>query len=485
MNKGRMIVLLLFVLFILSFIPMRTQASGSGDYPPPVNGDWNITVDTVVENETILLNGNLTVQNGASLTFENVTLLMNCTASAQWKIDIRNGSTFTILDLDYDNTTSEDASVITAVDSNYNFLFLVREQAVFEMRNSNLHECGQGYIAWQWNPLAPQGAWYGLCILTDNAIIEYNNISNNRYGVVCWDSDAIISNNTIENNDKAGVMATVWSNGTIENNRIIGNLQYGIWVDGWSNTDPQPSNPIVRKNYIYDSGQGSQVANGLHITVYSKPVVEDNQIINSTEDGIYCGQWCEVTIRNTTIQGGNFGIVGGGACRDVTIINCSISGANFFDLSSNSQSYFHVINSTFGTSECDGDPASITVKWYLHVRAEDQAGLPISGATVVVRNESSVEKYNRLTNVDGVVKWMVVTEYVDQNVSGSTIRTYHTPHEVEVTYGGFTFSNNPRSVDMDSSKTEVFVSNEFIPEFTTILLPILFILFINIFYRKV
>lgn len=98
----------------------------------------------------------------------------------------------------------------------------------------------------------------------------------------------------------------------------------------------------------------------------------------------------------------------------------------------------------------------------------------------MVRNATGVEKYNRLTDSNGWVRWMVVTEYVDQNVSGSTVRTYHTPHEVEVSYDGFTFSNNPRSVDMDTTTTEIFISDQNAPEFPVLLVPVLFVLALNI-----
>ena len=197
-----------------------------------INGDWEITTDTVRSNETIILSGNLTVSNNASLTFKNVTLIMNCTASAQWRIDIRNGSTFRVLDLDGDNTTTADASVLNSSDASYNFLFIVREQANFEMRNSEIHNCGGGYIAWPWNPPAPNVAWYGMCILTDNATIDHNLISYNNDGIVLYGSDATISNNTITWNDQAGIMAAIYSNATIENNWITWNNLYGIWITG-------------------------------------------------------------------------------------------------------------------------------------------------------------------------------------------------------------------------------------------------------------
>ncbi len=232
------------LLMLVFFAVMGMNTSSEGSYgegtrsitqPQPkvyINGNWNVTTDTVRSNETIILSGNLTVESGATLTFRNVTLKVNSTSSQYYAIEVLDGATFRIFDLDNDNTTTADASVLNSSDASYNFLFIVREQANFEMRNSEIHNCGGGYIAWPWNPPAPNVAWYGMCILTDNATIDHNLISYNNDGIVLYGSDATISNNTITWNDQAGIMAAIYSNATIENNWITWNNLYGIWITG-------------------------------------------------------------------------------------------------------------------------------------------------------------------------------------------------------------------------------------------------------------
>jgi hypothetical protein len=66
-------------MFVMPALPVLSD--GGGDYPPPASGDWVITQDTWVENETILLDGNITVI-GAELAFRNVTLVGNLTRQA-------------------------------------------------------------------------------------------------------------------------------------------------------------------------------------------------------------------------------------------------------------------------------------------------------------------------------------------------------------------------------------------------------------------
>ena len=215
---------LVFVLIASSLLFMSPEVKGTitGDNPPPV-GDWNIHNDTVVENETIILNGNLTVYSGATLIFRNVTLLMNSTSSVEYAIEVLSGGTFRIFDLDNDNTTTADASVIERYDANYTYFFRAYDGSTLEIRNSEIHGCGRfsGLLENE-----------GLYIETDSATIDHNLISNNYYGIVLYGSDATVSNNTITWNDDRGVYAGYWSNGTIENNWITWNYDYGIYVTG-------------------------------------------------------------------------------------------------------------------------------------------------------------------------------------------------------------------------------------------------------------
>ena len=93
MNKLAVI----FIIFVLVFSPAgivfyEAEGKGSGSYPPPDNGDWVITNKTVVRNETIHLNGNLTIEPGGNLTLINCTLIFNCSFDGQYHIEVKSGS---------------------------------------------------------------------------------------------------------------------------------------------------------------------------------------------------------------------------------------------------------------------------------------------------------------------------------------------------------------------------------------------------------
>lgn len=475
-----MTLVFVFFLLIVSSLPIEAEGSGTGDFPPPKDGDWDITVDTVVENETIVLNGNLTVYDGASLTFRNVTLVMNSSAGGStvedfYHIEVQRGGTMRILDQDGDNNTIDDSSNITLKNTSSYYWFRVRNGSNFTMKNSELHNCGGGPVSY--------GAG-GLTLYNDNSTLDRNFISNNENGVVCWNSDAMISNNTIVDNEVAGVYARTWSNGTIENNWIVGNNDYGVWVDGGSNSNPRPSFPLVKGNYIENSFVGMQ------INIYSIPDIRNNLILDSDEDGIYCGQWCEVTIRNTTIDGGNYGIASSSA-RNVTIINCTVKNIGpWYDLSMGSVTYFTTINTTFNKSNVGflNTNANLTVKWYMHPRVEDaDTGSDISGADVRIRdNVNGTYDENFTTKSQGYVRWVPVTEYYqtdnngddDGNDSGEKI--LYTPYLVNASAPGYYDGSN--ETGMGGSKV-VLIKLTAVPEFSVLIIPVLFVLLINISKR--
>ena len=109
---------------------------------------------------------------------------MNCSFNGEFHIEVLSGGEFYIFDHDNDNTTTEDASVITS-NTAYCYLFYVRDNATMIMKNSELHECG-------WD-----SSNKGLCIYSDNVVVEHSLISYNYYGIYADGSSATISNNTI------------------------------------------------------------------------------------------------------------------------------------------------------------------------------------------------------------------------------------------------------------------------------------------------
>jgi len=153
-------------------------------------GDKTVIGVESYSNMEIILNGNLTIAGGGSLTLTNVTLMVNCTYDGEHRIEVQSGGAMYISDTDGNPDTGSDASNITAYDSGYRFLFWVRSGAVFQMINSELHCCGYRY-----EPTSNYDHW-GLWINTNNTVIENNTFSGNYDGIILY----YVHHNTIRNN---------------------------------------------------------------------------------------------------------------------------------------------------------------------------------------------------------------------------------------------------------------------------------------------
>ena len=160
-----------------------------------------------------------------------------------------------------------------------------------------------------------------------------------------------------------------------------------------------------------------------------------------------------------------------GLLLDIYIINSTIKNTRAKDLSIY-DSYFVLTNTTFNESKVliSNEYSNLTVRWYLHVYVQDSNHQPIPAADVRVRdNENGTYDRNFTTDVNGYVKWIVVTEYWRNNDTW----IYYTPYNITVNYSGLTFINNPRNSTVNESKTEVFTATTPVPEFNSIIIPII------------
>ncbi len=428
MRKSFAILLTIITVFsTLAIFPSTIVSSdGSGNYPPPALGDWTISNNTVVGNETIILTGNLTITSTGSLTFFNVTLKMNCSANGSYHINVTSGGSFYIHDLDNDNTTTDDASVITSnnPDGEHRFAFWVRKDANLAMKNSELHECGYESSA--------LGENTGLFIQSDNVYIEHNLISQNFYGMYLRYGNITTLNNTIR-----------WNNGT-------GSWGYGLWV-----TYSHPliknnvidynkiaiqliqSNSVIEGNKIQYNGQGINVG-GLN------PQIINNKIISNGDDGIFVPGASYPSIIGNIISGGNYGIASTTGSVS-TVINTTIENAAIRDISAGPDCHFTMINCTFNKTKVrfSNSLSELTVQQYLHTYVNDTNGIPITNANITIKNLTGSTVFIGQTEVDGWQNWTVITEYVQKDLNGDFDgddpgeKMYYTPHNITATKAGY------------------------------------------------
>jgi parallel beta-helix repeat protein len=294
---------------------------------PPSSGDWIVNGKESYSDQTIVLNGNLIVENGGNLTFRKVTLKMNCTYDAQYRIEVRAGGKFYVLD----------GSVITAVDHEKEFLFDVHGGTIFRMNSSELHECGiedggSGLRISYAEEVVIENSllsnnWYAIMCSNCNPVIRNNNISWNRFEAVSLDhSNGTIEGNHIENNG-AGIRGDYYCSPVVRGNTVVKN---GIGIHFYNNCSPiiqnntltanencimcVNSNPTIQSNDITANNNSgislsnsnptiqdnniSQNAEGIRLD-WSKPLIQNNAISSNRRCGI------EAYNSNATIKGNN------------------------------------------------------------------------------------------------------------------------------------------------------------------------------------
>ncbi|MCD6484731.1 MAG: right-handed parallel beta-helix repeat-containing protein [Candidatus Odinarchaeota archaeon] len=231
-------------------LPANIEIGSITGTSPPSSGDWNISDITVVENETLIINGSIFIENGGVLVLRSSTLYMNLNSDGEYWIEVLNGGNMTMVD-----------STITAYNPDNNYYIKIYSGSKFCMDRSEV-----SYAGYTWGF---DGDKTGLWINTDNvtisnSILSHNycgvytyddssnvsvascNISNNHYGMYTWESSNIsvvncnfshnyynvyiydsnnvsVINGSISNTDKRGMFIQYSDNVSIENCTITNN----------------------------------------------------------------------------------------------------------------------------------------------------------------------------------------------------------------------------------------------------------------------
>ncbi len=134
------------------------------------------------------------------------------------------------------------------------------------------------------------------------------------------------------------------------------------------------------------------------------------------------------------------------------ITNATISGTSDDDLYLDNYTAVTTLNTPFSESKLTVTPAgNLTVQNYLGVQVRWPNNLTAVAAARIVVKDNGAEIYNR-TSPSGSANWIVVTNrvYVDRPVPiwNST--------QVSVSYQAFSFTNNPRNVNVTGTQTQYF-----------------------------
>ncbi|MBI2130120.1 right-handed parallel beta-helix repeat-containing protein, partial [Candidatus Woesearchaeota archaeon] len=256
---------------------------------------WNITSNLTCANQTIYVDGNITIFNNGSLTLYNVTINFSAFADGSNFINKSpNGGLF-IYDLDSNASTQEDGSWLMSNDSNYEFDFWAfgnGKNDNFTMQNSIVKDAGYS-----------TAGSYGIQLYNvSNVIVSWNNISDGAlFGLYLqYSTNNNITNNVINTNvsNGAGIRLDSSSNSKISNNTITTSgspTAYGIFLTTSSNSNTLQSNTITT------NGSSSY---GIYLLSSSNSnTIRSNTItINGSDSpGLFASSSSILTISNNTI----------------------------------------------------------------------------------------------------------------------------------------------------------------------------------------
>jgi parallel beta-helix repeat protein len=277
---------ILIIPIIILTLPMGENSpvySASAAQPPALedtttfwNGDWVVDSNTVYQNQTIIVNGNLTVLGGFSLSLINVTLKMNNTGNMTTYIHVNNGATFIISDYDSDPSTIQDGCEITSniSDSQPRYGFYVHQNSVFTMENSMVSEVGHGMGSIEER---------GLYIHTNNAIVRNCTVSRGYRGIIVEDSlNTIIENCQLLDLDDDGIFVQSTSDSLFYQNYIeqTASGDFGIMLTGACSKNILSGNII---NVTAGNSQGIRVQGG---GVWNEIIGNTINVTGSGSEGI-------------------------------------------------------------------------------------------------------------------------------------------------------------------------------------------------------
>jgi len=263
------------------------------------HGDWVVDGVEVVENETILLNGDLIVESEGSLTLRNVTLKLSCQYDGQHRISVKPGGSLSI----YDGS-------ISATEGGNRFTFMVAGDH-FLMKDSEIHGCGWGRWAADESGIPEPAPWNwsvaGLFVDTDNAVITNNLISNNFAAIIVQGTEISVTNNIMISNDYNPIVV----NGPA--NHITNNLIKHSVASGWARCiDVYGDNNIVANNTLSTEPRKDRVAcvSGISVTSWGNKIA-NNTMLSLNGYGISLGVRCvscNNIVENNKMSVGEFGI---------------------------------------------------------------------------------------------------------------------------------------------------------------------------------
>jgi parallel beta-helix repeat protein len=279
------------------------------------------------------------------------------------------------------------------------------------------------------------GSWAGIRLMpSNNSIIENNIINNNDDGIEIINSNnTIIKYNIVTNSFGGGngIYLDSCSNFTILNNTCIYNKYAGIQIRDTS------ANNYLEGNNFSNNEHGIIIREQSNNNIISNNVIDSNTAPTLGPAGIYLYDSYLNSIYNNSISNNKYGI----NFNDITIsslpnriFNCTIRDSLEKDIRIRN-SHVTLLNVSFNKSKVHyrDTVSTLKVKWYLHINVIDYLGNPVPSVNIKIEDNIN-GTYNETinTNVNGYLRWLQITEYIEQDINDDSIgeKIKYTPHKI-------------------------------------------------------
>ncbi|UCC93421.1 MAG: right-handed parallel beta-helix repeat-containing protein [Thermoplasmata archaeon] len=323
-------------------------------------GDWNVGTgdDLMYANQTISLDGNLTVSDGGALILSNVTLILHGGEFDAQEILVFDGSLSII-----------EGSEVRAEDPDFNYYFQVYEDATFVLTDSNVRDCGRLF-----NLLGIQA---GLYIASDDVTIANCDITFGYGGLFIDGVGITVEDCLIKDNTWIGVYVDHRAAPTLKGCSIVDNLREGIMVKDQS--DLTLDECFVRGNLRGVVVDGAFMA------------ADGTAISGNEEVDIDLPYFSQVELSNCTVTTS-------GAGEAIRMENSSLTSTH----------------GNFDIDEVDMEASLFRYQQFLTVKVTwgDSRLTPIEGAQVKVE-DAEMNSFFYTTDSEGMVSYipMLVVEY--------------------------------------------------------------------------
>jgi len=261
-------------------------------------GEWVVVVDTEESNKTIVLNGNLSIENNATLTLNNVTLIVNSTSNGQYGIFSEHNTSIVV-----------NNAKITAYNESNGFRFVLHGSAMFNhteivdvygnIQRGGIQTDNQAIFK---NSIIHDCQFYGIhgentnLTLKNTTIEHITNPFKTAFSLVLIDSRAELTHSILANTSKGAYIKN--SNVKITKSRIC-NTTISI---------SQSSNVTISSSIFLDCN--SFFRSGIAVNSEDAYLLlSDSRFFNSTVLFSGSAKDARAIIYNNTIQGASTGAI--------------------------------------------------------------------------------------------------------------------------------------------------------------------------------